>query len=233
MNYSKNIKYRFDWLLSNIVSKNTIFRFCIQQIAWPVTIRSQRTEMARSLAIVSLLLCLHLTFGDDLYEGDPCQVAGSGARGTCKLLEKCPAAIQELMHSRYPAHCGWDGGLEIVCCQNPPSTKPPTRPPTTPDRISAMSKCQTFAHFSMPKLMTIHLPSFRVQRVRGRCLWKNLGLDRPQYALYEKDFALLVIECAACGWRWSCEWKRISAYGIDRLSIDFRWPQIQLRRFSD
>lgn len=98
-----------------------------------------RIEMFRTLSTVVVLVLLHLTYGDNKYEGDPCQVARSGAPGTCKSLANCPSAIDELFKGNNPARCGWNGPIEIVCCQNPATAKPK---PQQSNRLSARSKAE-------------------------------------------------------------------------------------------
>lgn len=120
--------------------------------------------MFRSLAIVLVAFFLHSTSGEELYEGDACRVARSGAPGTCKSLANCEAAILELQRGENPAHCGWSGGLEIVCCQNPATAKPK---PVRSDRLSARSECQIYPIFAVFNCVTFffHFSAFRMQRV--------------------------------------------------------------------
>lgn len=99
--------------------------------------------MPRPLVIVVVAFLLHLTLGDDFYEGDACQVAGSGVPGTCKTMTDCQTAIDNLPKGITPAHCGWKDGVEIVCCQNTPT--PRSRVET--ERISVRSKCQILPRF--------------------------------------------------------------------------------------
>lgn len=93
--------------------------------------------MIRSVAIVVVLFFLHLSFGDELYEGDACQVSRSGAPGTCKTLNNCPEAVKEFDQGGKPAHCGWSGVIEIICCKNPPRPKPTI---VKVDRVSTRSR---------------------------------------------------------------------------------------------
>lgn len=108
------------------------------------------SKMFRLLVNISLIFFLHLTFGDDmrfrddLNEGNECLVTRSDASGTCQLLENCPTAIEELKNGGRPAHCGWKGFDEIVCCLNPVTEQ--TKPMRSDSR-SARSKCGKYFIF--------------------------------------------------------------------------------------
>lgn len=71
--------------------------------------------------------------------GDRCLVARTGGPGECRLITKCPAAVEDYRKGLQPATCGFMGSLTIVCCPVPKVTTPP---PTyqMSDRISARSK---------------------------------------------------------------------------------------------
>lgn len=71
--------------------------------------------------------------------GDSCQVARSGARGVCKTFNDCQVAIDELLQQGlYPAQCGFQGHVQIVCCPVPRSMTTTTTP--APTRVSQRSK---------------------------------------------------------------------------------------------
>lgn len=80
--------------------------------------------------------------------GDSCQVARTGAPGTCRLIDSCPSAIMEITQLHLPpARCGFDGHKEIVCCLNP-KTERTTKPPVPDElkRISLKSTVHKIAH---------------------------------------------------------------------------------------
>lgn len=70
---------------------------------------------------------------------ESCQVARSGAPGICKIINDCPAVIDEIVkQGLFPAQCGFRGREQIVCCPAPRSVTTTTTP--APTRISQRSK---------------------------------------------------------------------------------------------
>lgn len=100
-------------------------------------------QLIRKLVVVCVFVlfqCLCQINGQQ-YVGDQCTVARTGAIGTCKLIDECPAVITEIIQNHlYPTSCGFVGRKQIVCCPRP-ATKPPitTKPPHIVNRISAKS----------------------------------------------------------------------------------------------
>lgn len=69
---------------------------------------------------------------------DDCAMAGTGAAGTCVLLQNCASALEDIAkNSLYPTNCGYQNGEQIVCCRKSPTAKPSPAPAT---RISEKSK---------------------------------------------------------------------------------------------
>lgn len=70
--------------------------------------------------------------------GESCSVARSGAAGICKVINDCPAVIDEIVNQGlFPAQCGFRGREQIVCCPEPIKKKNTTTP--APTRISQQS----------------------------------------------------------------------------------------------
>lgn len=91
------------------------------------------------LVIIGIIAIVGYTKALD--PGDACNVAGTGAAGTCRNLIQCQSAIDDIRkHGRWPTKCGFLGRDQIVCCQNPPVTTTTRAPATSPNRISARSK---------------------------------------------------------------------------------------------
>lgn len=69
--------------------------------------------------------------------GEPCQVARTGAPGTCKVIADCPAVVKDIVdYGLFPANCGFLGSDQVVCCLNPPRV---ITKPVPSNRISAKS----------------------------------------------------------------------------------------------
>lgn len=70
--------------------------------------------------------------------GDSCQVARTGAPGTCRLIDNCPSAVMEItqLHLK-PTSCGFEGHKEIVCCVNPMIER--TTKASVPDALQRIS----------------------------------------------------------------------------------------------
>lgn len=92
-------------------------------------------------ALVLLAKCLlFVLISGEGNLGDTCQVARSGAAGTCRYLDDCPTVINEIIeHSLYPAECGSYNRKQIICCPLPPTQKPNIETNQS-NRTSAKSK---------------------------------------------------------------------------------------------
>lgn len=95
--------------------------------------------MLRSFALVVSLFILHLTFGADSVNNNACALAR--VPGTCKPIVDCPEEYQKLEKGWNPTSCGWNNGIEIVCCSDPKQL----------DRRSIYSKSQILAKFQKSK----------------------------------------------------------------------------------
>lgn len=87
-----------------------------------------------------ILFCLH-EINCDLQIGDACNVARSGAPGTCRSINNCQIVLDELTQQGLPPfRCGFQNRREVVCCPNP-VTKPTTttQSPEVAQRISSKS----------------------------------------------------------------------------------------------
>lgn len=70
--------------------------------------------------------------------GDDCQVARSGARGVCRIINNCQEVIEDIRKDNlFPTQCGFRGRDQIVCCPIPVSVTTTTTP--APIRISMKS----------------------------------------------------------------------------------------------
>lgn len=72
--------------------------------------------------------------------GDDCQVARSGARGECKIINDCMEVVDQIVkEGLFPTPCGFRGRDQIVCCPKKIQLTTTTTP--APARISQKSKC--------------------------------------------------------------------------------------------
>lgn len=83
------------------------------------------------------IACLILVT-NSLNVGDDCQVARSGAKGVCKIINECVEVIDDIRKNNlYPTQCGFRGRDQIVCCPVKIVIKPTVIPDAT--RISQKS----------------------------------------------------------------------------------------------
>lgn len=101
-------------------------------------LKMQTLWFSKICAIVLIVDSMRLASTQNV--DDDCVMNGSGAAGTCVLLQNCPYAIMHIVNkAQYPTHCGFQNADQIVCC--PKMTTPrPTLPPVGSMRISAQSK---------------------------------------------------------------------------------------------
>lgn len=92
------------------------------------------------LVICAVISCLSVGELRAQDVGAACNVARSGAAGTCRIISSCPEVINDIIkNSRYPASCGFVGPQQVVCCPNPPVVTT-AKPVVKSNRVSARSK---------------------------------------------------------------------------------------------
>lgn len=100
-----------------------------------------------TIAIAALISCYTT---NALPEGAACPAARTGALGTCRLVNDCPKAIEDLKNGQLISYCGFKGPISIVCCPNPP-VPPTTAKPMMSNRTSSRSEffspCQPLLSF--------------------------------------------------------------------------------------
>lgn len=98
--------------------------------------KMQSFLLAKVCVIVFVLTFARFTSTQNV--NDDCVMEGTGAAGTCVLLQNCVSALEDIAkNSLYPTNCGYQNGEQIVCCPTLPTAKPPSAPAT---RISEKSK---------------------------------------------------------------------------------------------
>lgn len=68
-----------------------------------------------------------------------CQVARTGASGTCQFMRQCrPVLVDFEEKGILPSNCGYENGQAVICCPSPTTIAPRIDVPIT--RISQESK---------------------------------------------------------------------------------------------
>lgn len=116
--------HQYSWI-STINIEYIVELYLVLKLHW------RRHSLAPQLILCKLLLSRNImklvVFGilliisychivNALDVGSPCSVRSGD--GTCRLIQDCRIAIDELKNGKYPTQCGFKGARSIVCCPN-------------------------------------------------------------------------------------------------------------------
>ncbi|XP_055312102.1 serine protease snake-like [Sitodiplosis mosellana] len=164
-----------------------------------------------AVTIAYIVPLFSLAFAENV--GDSCQVARSGTAGVCKIINDCPAVIDEIVsQGLFPAKCGFRGRDQIVCCPVPRSMTTTTTP--APTRIS-QRKCKQYEDAKFDRVFTnVGFNDKPILETVERCTFSIVPLvvggevansgEFPHMALigYERNFETNII--------WGCGGSLIS-----------------------